>query len=180
MFQLSIILHLQFFQLHLQGIFLMKITRWTAFFIQNTRLSTQQRISTTIITFIPNIYPCRKISMNFNITIGVSLWYLCIYPVENCAHFWQFTFHPFWGTVTSHFLRGCQWTTCKLANIYDIILYENLHHCFICFMWRQAVLHLLLFQFAISHGPHVSVQCTAVNIHCMSEFYSVSKSMRNV
>jgi len=171
---------MQVYQLHLQGMFLMKITRWTAFFIQNTRFSTQQRISTMIRTFIPNI-PYRKISMNFNITFCVSLWYLRIYPVEKCAHFWQFIFHPFWGTVTLHFLQWYQWTTCKLTNIYkDIIVYENLHHCFICFMWRQAVQHLLLFQFAISHGPHISVQCTAVNIHCPSEFYKISKSIRYV
>jgi hypothetical protein len=164
MFQLWVILCLQIYQFHLQGIFLMKITIWTALFKKNTRLS-QWNISTTIRTFIPNIYACRKIFINFNTTFCVLLWYLCIYPFENCAHFWWFTLHLFWGTVDLSLLLWCQWTTCKLGNIYkDIILYENVRNCFICFMWRQAVQHLLLFQFAISHGPHVSLQCNAASI----------------
>lgn len=122
---------MQVYQLHLQGMFLMKITRWTAFFIQNTRLSTQQRISTMIRTFIPNI-PYRKISINFNITFCVSLWYLRIYPVEKCAHFWQFTFHPFWGTVTLHFL---QWSVDNLQTYQQI----QGHYC----IWKLAsLLHL--------------------------------------
>jgi len=162
---------MQVYQLHLQGMFLMKITRWTAFFIQNTRLSTQQRISTTIRTFIPNIYPCRKISMNFNITLCVSLWYLCIHPVEKCAHFDSLHF--------IHVEGLWPWTLCsdvsgQLANLptYTRTLFymKTCITAFICFMWRQAVQHLLLFQFAISHGPHVSVQFTAVNIHLCQSF----------